>query len=81
MYLSDTSSKANTELRVNPIDCHAHGICAELLPEIVTADEWGYPIITTRTIPAELVKNARRAAASCPTLAIKLTRAARSTNS
>lgn len=64
----------DTQLRVDPIHGHAHGICAELPPEIVTPDEWGYPIITTRTIPAELLKNARRAAASCPTLALKLTR-------
>lgn len=69
---------ADTELQVNPIHCHAHGICAELLPEIVTPDEWGYPILTTRAIPAELLKNARRAAAACPTLAIKLTRSASS---
>jgi ferredoxin len=23
--------------------CKAHGVCAELLPEIVQLDEWGYP--------------------------------------
>lgn len=64
--------EADTELRVDPIHCHAHGICAELLPEIVVLDEWGYPVITTRTIPTELLKNAHRAAAACPTLAVKL---------
>ena len=35
-------------LRVDPINCHAHGLCAELLPELITLDEWGYPIIDGR---------------------------------
>jgi hypothetical protein len=30
-------------LRVNPIPCDAYGHCAELLAELVRADEWGYP--------------------------------------
>ena len=33
------------ELRVNPTACSGHGLCAELLPELVTLDEWGYPIV------------------------------------
>ena len=32
-------------LRVNPINCTGHGVCAELLPELVTLDEWGYPVL------------------------------------
>ena len=32
-------------VRVNPIACEAHGMCAELLPERITLDEWGYPVI------------------------------------
>ena len=32
-------------VRVNPITCEAHGMCAELLPERITLDEWGYPIV------------------------------------
>jgi len=34
-----------SRLRVEPITCHAHGICQELLPELIRLDEWGYPII------------------------------------
>jgi ferredoxin len=33
------------QLRVNPIACTGHGLCAELLPELVTLDEWGYPVL------------------------------------
>ena len=61
-------------LRVNPIQCTGHGVCAELLPELVTLDEWGYPIIDPRPVPPALDREARRAVAACPVLALKLTR-------
>ena len=38
-------------LRVNPIACTGHGVCAELLPELVTLDEWGYPIVDPGRCP------------------------------
>jgi len=62
----------STRLRVNPIACEAHGLCAELLPELVELDEWGYPIVSGEPVPRPLLKHARRAAAACPTLALLL---------
>jgi ferredoxin len=59
-------------LRVNPIACKAHGLCAELLPERITLDDWGYPIVDPRPIPPELEPHARRAVDACPTLALLL---------
>lgn len=59
-------------LRVNPIQCVAHGLCAEMLPEAVRIDDWGYPILEDRELPADLVALARRAADACPTLALVL---------
>jgi ferredoxin len=59
-------------LRVNPIACDAHGVCADLLPEMVTLDPWGYPVIAAGPVPADLEEHARRAVASCPTLALRL---------
>jgi ferredoxin len=59
-------------LRVNPIDCVAHGMCAELLPEWVRLDEWGYQILNHPELPPELVEHATRAAKACPTLALLL---------
>ncbi|HLI23341.1 MAG TPA: ferredoxin [Acidimicrobiales bacterium] len=59
-------------MRVNPIACKAHGLCAELLPEMITLDDWGYPIIDPRPVPPHLVDYARRAVAACPTLALML---------
>jgi ferredoxin len=65
----------SSRLRVNPIACEAHGLCAELLPERVGIDDWGYPVVDPRPIPAELETHARRAVDACPTLALALIRA------
>jgi ferredoxin len=62
----------STTIRVNPITCEAHGLCAELLPERITLDDWGYPIVDGEPLPRELEQHARRAAAACPTLALLL---------
>jgi ferredoxin len=59
-------------LRVNPITCTGHGLCAELLPEAIALDEWGYPII--ESVPNRFLPLARRAVADCPTLALMLER-------
>jgi ferredoxin len=60
------------ELRVNPIACDAHGLCMELLPEIISADPWGFPVIRPGPVPLRLLSLARRAVADCPTLALLL---------
>ena len=59
-------------LRVNPIACDGRGLCAELLPELIALDEWGYPIIEQPVVPEELGAMARRAVNACPTLALLL---------
>jgi ferredoxin len=62
----------SARLRVNPIMCEAHGLCAELLPELIRLDDWGYPILEQEQVPDELLGLARRAADACPTLALLL---------
>ena len=57
-------------LRVNPIACTGHGLCAELLPEIIELDPWGYPILFSSAVPAGLMEHAKRAVDTCPTLAL-----------
>jgi ferredoxin len=59
-------------LRVDWPRCHAHGLCHELLPEIVSLDEWGYPVVAGDAVPDKLEPLARRAVAACPTLALRL---------
>ena len=62
-------------LRVDPIVCDGHGLCAELFPERIQLDDWGYPIIDGEPIPRALAGHARRAVAACPVLALRLVRA------
>lgn len=64
--------RAPTErVRVDPIACRAHGLCAELLPDHVALDEWGYPIVLGE-VPDTQRRQARKAVAACPTLALRL---------
>jgi ferredoxin len=62
-------------LRVNPIACEGHGLCAELFPERIRLDDWGYPIVDQTPVPRSLERHLRRAVAACPTLALLLERA------
>ncbi|WP_083868545.1 ferredoxin [Nocardia niigatensis] len=52
------------------VTCTGRGLCAELLPELIDLDEWGYPIIEDRTIPSHLRTHARRAVTACPLQAL-----------
>ena len=36
---------------IDPVACDAYGYCAELLPEAITLDEWGYPIVDGKPLP------------------------------
>jgi ferredoxin len=60
-------------ISIDPVACDAYGYCAELLPEAITLDEWGYPILDGAPLPHDLVDAARRAARDCPRRAITVT--------
>ncbi len=64
----------SVRLKVNPIACTGHGLCAELLPERVSMDEWDYPIVSAEPISHGLQPLARRAVTDCPALALLLQR-------
>ena len=63
-------------LHVDWTRCDGHGLCAELLPELLGSDEWGYPLPRTGerdpTIPRRLVRHAAHAVDSCPLLALRI---------
>jgi len=62
-------------LAFDRIRCDGRGYCAELLPEKVRLDEWGYPIATPGPVPQHLLDHARRAVSACPMLALRLVEA------
>ena len=62
------------KLQVNPVACSGHGVCAELLPEMISLDEWGYPVLADKPVPKRLARQAKRTVTDCPALALLLTR-------
>jgi ferredoxin len=62
---------ARRELVVDWVRCAGHGVCAELLPELVELDDWGYPQVLG-PVPERLLRLAERARASCPAIALRL---------
>ncbi len=61
-------------LAVDPIACDGRGLCAELLPGLIKLDDWGFPVISPREIPAGSRADAAAAARLCPRLALRLER-------
>ena len=54
--------------------CRARGLCAELLPERIVLDEWGYPVVLG-PVPTGRLALAHEAVAACPRRALHLRRA------
>lgn len=62
-------------VRLDPIRCTGEGLCADLFPEAIRMDDWGYPIIDDRPLSRDELTHARRAIAACPSLALSLEQA------
>jgi ferredoxin len=60
------------KITIDPVACDGYGYCAELLPEAISLDEWGYPIVDDQPLPLELTALAKRAARDCPKRAIAI---------
>jgi ferredoxin len=68
-------SDSRPRLRVNPIRCDGARYCAEIVPELVGLDEWGYPIVSSAPIDdPRLLRMAERAVSECPRVALQLAR-------
>lgn len=59
-------------LAIDRIRCDGYGMCAEMFPEGIELDDWGYPILRPGIIPDRLVSLARKAVEVCPVLALRL---------
>lgn len=62
----------SVRLRVDPIACEGRRLCAEILPELITLDDWGFPIVSDVDVPGDLLDEAREAVRLCPKLALRL---------
>lgn len=59
-------------IRIDRTRCDGRGYCAELLPEMIRLDDWGFPIVRPGPVPVRVLEHARRAVDTCPLLAIRL---------
>jgi ferredoxin len=67
------SDRMQRRLRVNPILCDGVRYCAEIVPERISLDDWGFPIVDPSPIDnPTLMRHAQRAVATCPRLALFL---------
>lgn len=67
------SESRGRRLRVNPTLCDGYGYCAEIVPELIALDDWGFPIVSSGGIDdGDVLRHAQRAVATCPRLALLL---------
>jgi ferredoxin len=64
--------RRRARLVVDPIACDGRGLCAELLPGLVTLDDWGFPVISDEDLPASMRKEAAAVVRLCPRLALRM---------
>lgn len=73
----DTGSGTAT-LHIDWSRCDRRGLCAELLPELLDRDDWGYPLARDGSrevaVPRALQRHATEAVSACPLLALRLRR-------
>ncbi|WP_370890427.1 ferredoxin [Janibacter sp. GXQ6167] len=65
-------TRRSLTLTIDPTRCTGHGVCAHLLPDQVTLDEWGYPILHRRSAEA-LGPEGQAAIRLCPARALTWT--------
>lgn len=63
-------------MTIDPVTCTGHGMCALLLAERITLDNWGFPVVDGTPIDTRsLLRKARRASRACPRKALLVTHA------
>jgi ferredoxin len=62
-------------LAIDPIACDGHGLCADVYPEGIELDDWGYPVLADGDIAPHLRARARQAVRICPKVALRLEQA------
>jgi ferredoxin len=74
--MSKAKSVATSRLHIDWTRCDGRGLCTELLPDVFTRDDWGYPLARSGArepaIPPESAKYAKAAVKRCPRLALRL---------
>lgn len=67
-----SQKRREVKLTINPAACDGFGYSAELLPELLSLDEWGFPILSENDVPVRLLTVAKQVVQSCPRRALVL---------
>ena len=67
-YRGDAMKTTTAEPRivVDWTACDGRGLCAELLPELVSRDEWGFPLIPDPVVPTSCARSCRAGGRGLP---------------
>lgn len=69
----DSGTVGGERLHIDWTACDGRGLCAELLPELLAEDDWGFPAPRgSLDVPPALLTTARHAVDRCPALALRL---------
>jgi len=64
------SDQAKPKLKIDWIACNGYGVCEASAPDLITLDDWGYPVFLDAPVPRHLVRQAESAINDCPMLAL-----------
>ncbi len=59
-------------ISVDSAACSGHGVCYDIAPRLLDADEQGRGVVLIEEVPESLERDARTAAASCPEGAVRV---------
>jgi ferredoxin len=69
-------TKTRTRLHIDWTRCDGHGSCAELLPDVLGVDDFGFPLPRSGdrdpVVPRREEEAARHAVRNCPLMALRL---------
>jgi ferredoxin len=70
------TTHTTARLHVDWTRCDGHGSCAELLPEVLGVDDFGFPVSRSGDrdplVPRRAESAARHAVRNCPVMALRL---------
>jgi len=66
------SAPGEARLAIDWSRCKGHGLCGQIVPELMQPDGQGYPVMLDMPVPPWLERKARRAVKTCPELALRL---------
>ncbi|MCZ7460309.1 NADH-quinone oxidoreductase subunit NuoF family protein [Streptomyces sp. WMMC940] len=69
------SIPSGEKLAVDWTLCQGHGICAEIVPELIRMGADGYPSVAEAAVPMHLRGRAQRGVRRCPALALRIEQA------